>query len=328
MTVRREFLIALVGSALAAPLTPLAQPLGRPRRIGFLWDVETPGSPQNVDAFSAGLRELGYVQGRDYVIEQRSAKGALRQLPALAAELLALKVDLIVAPGHPSVMAARGATRDVPILITGIPDPVASGLAASLRRPGGNVTGLTNMGSELIIKHLDLLRQIVPDLRRVGCLYDAGNTGSVAHFTRLERECGKLQIQCIGTGLREAQDIPGAFGALRRDKAQGLIVAGGNALAAWRDSIIDHAARHRLPTVYVQPQAAQAGGLISYASDARARFRGAAKYADKIFKGAKTGDLPIEEPTKFELVINMKTAKALGITIPQSILVRADRVIE
>ncbi|HKA44827.1 MAG TPA: ABC transporter substrate-binding protein [Burkholderiales bacterium] len=328
MTVRRQLLLVLVGSALAAPLTVLAQPPSRAKRIGFLWDADSPGELRLIDAFRAGLRELGYVQDRDYVIEQRSAKGNHHLLPALAAELLALKVDLIVATSNPSAMATRGATRDVPIVSIGDPDPVGSGLVASLRRPGGNVTGLSSQTPELVIKHLDLLRQIVPNLRRVGFLYPADNTAVVAIFARLESECGKLQIQCIRAAVRQEQDIPGAFGVLQRGKAQALIVSTSTVISAWRDTVIDHAARHRLPAIYGPSVIVEAGGLISYASSGLARFRRAAVYADKIFKGAKPGDLPIEQPTKFDLVVNMKTAKALGITIPQSILVRADRVIE
>jgi putative ABC transport system substrate-binding protein len=328
MNGRRKFLMALVGSALAAPRAPLAQPPARVRRIGFLWDADTRGKAQYVDAFIAGLRELGYVHGRDYVIEDRSAKGDLRLLPPLAAELLALKVDLIVATTYPATMAASEATRDVPIVTIGVGDPVGYGLAASLRRPSGNVTGFSNQNAEVVIKHLDLLREIVPNLRRVGYLYHADNTASVAIFARLESECSKLQIQCIRAAVRERQDIPGAFDALQRDKAQGLIVAPGSTQSDWRDTIIDHAARRRLPAIYILNTAADARGLISYASNTLERYRRAASYVDKIFKGAKPGDLPIEQPTKFEMVVNMKTAKALGLTIPQSILVRADRVIE
>jgi len=181
---------------------------------------------------------------------------------------------------------------------------------------------------EVVTKQLDLLRQIVPNLRRVGFLYPADNTAVVAIFARLESECGKLQIQCIRAAVRQEQDIPGAFGVLQRGKAQALIVSTSTVISAWRDTVIDHAARHRLPAIYGPSVIVEAGGLISYASSGLARFRRAAVYADKIFKGAKPGDLPIEQPTKFDLVVNMKTAKALGITIPQSILVRADRVIE
>src|SRR5262249_49474670 len=168
--------------------------------------------------------------------------------------------------------------------------------------------------------------EIIPDLRRVGLLYLAGN--AAASFARLESECSKLRIQFMGIAVREKQDIPGAFGTLQRDKAQALILSGSQVLLAWRDTIIDHAARHRLPAMYLASVNVEEGGLISYASNGRARFKRAAVYADKIFKGAKPGDLPIEQPTKFDLVVNVKTAKALGITIPQSILVRADRVIE
>jgi putative ABC transport system substrate-binding protein len=329
VNVRRKCLIALVGSALAAPLGLLAQPPGRPRRIGFLWDDDRPENLQYLDAFNVGLRELGYVQSRDYVTEQRSAKGDLRLLKQLAAELLALKVDLIVATSGIATMAASGATRDVPIVTTGVGDPVGYGLAASLRRPGGNVTGLSNQSAEVVIKQLELLRQIVPNLRRVGFLHHPDNAASTEILARLESECRKLQIQCFGAAIRDGQDISGAFVTLQRDKAQALIVAPGNTQSARKDSIIDQAAKHRLPTIYFM-KAAEAGGLIeyTYASNVREQFRRAATYVDKIFKGAKPGDLPIEQPTRFELVVNMKTAKALGLTIPPSILVRADRVIE
>src|SRR5215510_5450844 len=196
MTVRRKFLVALVGSALAAPLAPLAQPPARARRIGFLWEADT--IPRALDAFSAALRELGYVQGRDYVIEQRSAKGDLRLLKPLAAELVALNVDLIVATTGIATIAASGVTRDVPIVTTGSGDPVGEGWAASLGKPGGNVTGLSNQSAEVVIKQLDLLRQIIPNLRRVGFLYHPANTGTAVGFARLESECRKLQIRCFG----------------------------------------------------------------------------------------------------------------------------------
>ena len=328
MIERRRRLLAAAGvSAFAVPLAVLAQPPRRTKRIGLLWEADSQ-SPTLVEAFNAGLREIGYVQGRDYVIEQRSAKDDHRLLPSLAAELLELKVDLIVATTTASAVAARGATHDVPIVFTAAGDPVGSGLATSLRRPGGNVTGLSTQNAELTIKHLDLLREVVPKLRRVGFLYHADNAANVTMLVRLERECSKVRIQCMGVGIREKQDIPGAFATLQRDKAQALILSGSPVLVGWQNAIIDHAARHRMPAMYAVSLNVEEGGLISYAASGRDRFRRAATYVDKIFNGAKPADLPIEQPTKFELVINMKTARALGITIPQSILVRADRVIE
>ena len=326
MTVRRKFVVLLAGSALAAPWTSLAQVPGRPRRLGFLWEVEI--SRPGLDAFNAGMREAGYVEGRDYVIEHRSAKGDAPLLKPLAVELTVLKVDLIVATSYPATMAASGATRDVPIVTIGVGDPVGYGFAASLARPGGNVTGLSNQSAEIVIKQLDLLRQIVPNLRRVGFLYHADNAASAAIFARLESECSKVQIQCIRAAVHDRQNISSAFVSLQREKADGLIVAPSQTQIAWRDTIIDHATRRRLPAIYVWPAAPEAGGLISYSTSGLERFKRAASYVDKIFKGTKPGDLPIEQPTKFELIVNIKTAKALGITIPQSILVRADRVIE
>ncbi len=256
---------------------------------------------QRIDAFNAGMRELGYAEGKDYAIEHRSAENDLARLPALAAELLALKVDVIVPSGTPSAVAARNATREIPILIVTVGDPVGSGLAASLRRPGGNVTGLTNLASDLVTKHLDLLRQILPDMRRVGFLYNPDNAANVLGLKQFESDCGKLGFNSIRAPVRKAEDIATAFNTLKRDKAQGMIVTAASSNIAWRESIIEHAAKHRLPAIYGENLFAESGGLLSYAANFPDLYRRAAAYADKIFKGAKPGDLPIEQPTKFEL---------------------------
>jgi putative tryptophan/tyrosine transport system substrate-binding protein len=242
--------------------------------------------------------------------------------------LIALKVDLIVSTGTPSAMAARDATREMPILITGAGDPVGSGLATSLRRPGGNVTGLTQIGAELISKRLDLLRQIVPGLRRVGFLYDPNNASLVLEVKQLQLDCAKLGYTLLEAPVRKGEEIVAAFSALRRDKAQGLIVADPAWFRTWSERIIDQTAKHRLLTVFSSFRSADRGGLITYTVNIHDNYRRAAAYADKIFKGAKPGELPIEMPTKFELVINLKTAKALGLTIPPSVIVQATRVIE
>jgi putative ABC transport system substrate-binding protein len=225
-------------------------------------------------------------------------------------------------------MAARTATSEIPILIVAVGDPVGSGLAASLRRPAGNITGITNLSSELNSKRLDLLRQMLPGMRRAGFLYNPDNASNVQILRQFEADCGKLGFNSIRAPVRKAEDIAAAFDTLKRDKTQGLIVTATNTNVAWREIIIEQVAKNRLPAVYSDGIFAEAGGLISYAASRPDMYRRAAAYAVKIFKGAKPGDLPIEQPIKFELVVNMKTAKALRIKIPQSILVRTDRVIQ
>jgi putative ABC transport system substrate-binding protein len=326
MTTRRE-LLHLIAVALAAPTSALAQKPGKVWRIGFLMESEAVDYAARLDAFKLGLRELGYVDGKDYVLEQRAASGDITRLRALAAELIALKVDLIVPTGTPAALAARDTTRDIPILMASANDPVGSGLAASLRRPGGNVTGISTIGSELVSKRLDLLRQIVPGLRRVGFLYDPDNASNVLQFKQLQSDCAKLEYTLVEAPIRKGEEIVAAFRVLQRDKAQGFIVPNPASFFPWQASIIEQAAKHRLPAIY-SSRASERGGLISYLVNLPGAYRLAATYADKIFKGAKPGELPIQQPTTFELVINLKTAKALGLTIPPSVMVQATRVIE
>jgi putative ABC transport system substrate-binding protein len=325
---RRKLLIVLGVGALAAPFGSFAQQRGKVWRIGFLWERGRSDTVQSSDAFRTGMRELGYAEGRDYAIEQRFSQADLARLPALAAELLALKVDVIVSSGTPSAVAASKATREIPILIATAGDPVGSGFAVSLSRPGGNVTGLTSLALDLYTKRLDLLRQMLPDMRRVGFLYNPDNGSDALGLRRFESDCGKLGFKSVRAPVRKAQEIAAAFKTLQRDKAQGLIVTNRSTNLVWRESIFEFSAKHRLPAVYGQSLFAESGGLISYAPNIPDLYRRAAAYAVKIFKGAKPGDLPIEQPLKFETVINLKTAKALGIKIPDVVLLRADKVIE
>jgi putative ABC transport system substrate-binding protein len=307
----------------------LSQQQGKIWRIGFLWQLEQSDYVKQIDAFKAGMRALGYAEGRDYVIEQRSAQNDLARLPALAAELLALKVDVIVPQGTPAAEAARKVTRDITILIVTVVDPVGTGLAATLSRPGGNVTGLTqDVGTDLYTKRLDLLRQILPGMRRVGILYNPDNSSDAPVLRQFESDCAKLGFKSIRAPVRKREEIAAVFNTLKRDQARGLIVTSAGTNTAWRDGIIEHAAKHRLPAVYSNSGYADSGGLISYGANSEDLYRRVAAYAVKIFKGAKPGDLPIEQPSKFETVINLKTTKALGIKIPDVILLRADRVIE
>ena len=329
MNNRRKLVIALSASALIAPFDSFAQQQHKAWRIGVLWEGEQSDFIGRLEAFRGGMRELGYAEGKDYAIELRSTNNDHARLPALAVELLALKVDLIVTSGSPSAVAAHNATRDIPILIVTISDPVGSGLAASLPRPGGNVTGLTQgVASELYTKRLDLLRQMLPGMRRVGFLYNPENTGNMQSLNQFQSDCDKLKFKSIPAPVRKVQDVVAAFDILKRDKAQALIVAGDSTYTASRETIIEHAAKHRLPVMYPYSIFVDSGGLISYATNIIDLYRRVAVYADKIFKGAKPGDLPIEQPLKFETVINLKTAKALRIKIPDVVMLRADRVIE
>ena len=325
MTTRRELLIAFT-AALAAPVSPFAQKPGKVWRIGILMEAEPADYTWVLDGFKLGMRELGYVDGRDYVLEQRAALNDTSRLRTLAAELIALKVDLIISTGTPSAVAARDATREIPILTTTVGNPVGSGLAASLRRPGGNVTGLTTITSELISKRLDLLRQIVPGLRRVGYFYAPDNASNMLSYKQLQSDCARLGYTLIAVPVHKREDFAAAFSALQRDKAQGVVW--GDQFRTWRASIIEQIAKHRLPAVYGGLTWSNAGGLVSYFVNPVEAYRRAATYADKLFKGAKPGELPIEMPTRFELVINLKTARALGLTIPPSVMVQATRVIE
>jgi putative ABC transport system substrate-binding protein len=325
VTTRREILIACAG-AITVPVSVLAQKPAKVWRIGVLIESEIAEHVPRLDAFKLGLRELGYIEGKDYVLEPRGASYDAARLHALARELIALKVDLIVTIGTPPALAARDATREIPILITTAGDPIGSGLAASLRRPGGNVTGLTNLNSEIVSKRLDLLRQLVPGLRRVGFVHGPGPLEP--QHKQLRSDCAKLGCTLIVAPIRKHEEIEAVFSTLRRDKVQGLVVSNPNSFSTWRASIVEQAAKHRLPAVYAAGVMSEAGGLVTYSVNSSDLFRRAATYADKIFKGAKPGELPIELPTKFELVINLKTAKTLGLTIPPSVMVQATRVIE
>jgi len=329
MISRRQIVIAFGAGMLAVSFASFAQQQRKVWRIGVLWEREQFDYSPNLEAFKGGMRGLGYAEGKDYVIEQRSGNNDHPRLPALAVELLALKVDLIIAPASPSAVAAHNATHDVPILIVTISDPVGSGLAASLARPGGNLTGLAQgVGSELYTKRLDLLRQILPGIRRVGFFYNPDNAGNMRSLKQFQSDCDKLKLQSIPVEVRKVQDDVVAFNILKRDKAQALIVAGDSTYTSRRETIIELAANHRLPTMYPSISFVNSGGLIAYATNTTDLYRRVAVFADKIFKGAKPGDLPIEQPLKFETAINLKTAKALGIKIPDVVMLRADRVIE
>jgi putative ABC transport system substrate-binding protein len=330
---RRAFLGALSGSFLAAPLAADAQQPAKVSRIGMLvtLPLEHPEFRPGRDRFEQALGELGYVEGRNIVSEYRSAEGRVERFPALAAELVGLKVDLIVVFSTPSARAARQATTTIPIVGAAMQDPVRDGLVASLARPGGNVTGLTFLGLELVPKRLALLKEAIPSVSRVAVLW---HPGGLAERTGQET-VKEAEVAARGLGLHlqlvraEApKDLDGAFSSMTRWRADGLILLPSPMLFAERRRIVDLAARHRLPAMYIAREFVDLGGLMAYGASQLDLIRRAATYVDKILRGAMPADLPVEQPNKYELLINLKTAKALGLTIPPSLLQRADQVIE
>jgi putative ABC transport system substrate-binding protein len=285
--------------------------------------------PHYIAAFRQKLRELGHIEGENIVIEIRWAEGQDDRLPSLAAELIAAKSDVIVTTGTPGAMAAMQATKTIPIVMASSADPVASGLVASLARPGGNVTGFTILGPELEGKRLELFKQVVPDLSRVGVIWNPDNRGIIAYFDTTKNVGRALQISLDPvTEVRRADELDNAFDIIARARPQALAVLADRALLAHRQRIVEFAIAHRLPSIYPYREYVDAGGLLSYAPNNVELFRGAAVYVDKILKGAKSVDLPVQEPTRFELVINLKTAKAIGLTMPPMLVATADEVIE
>jgi putative ABC transport system substrate-binding protein len=328
---RRTFMAMLTGGLLAAPLAAEAQQAAKVARIGWLGFNLAAGDPRITEAFLQGLRDLGYVEGRNVVVDYRDAEGKSERLSALAAELVALKVDLIVVAGTLAALAAKQATRTLPIVFIAVGDPVTSGLVTSLARPGGNVTGSTVLDPALVGKRLEQLKQAVPGVSRVAVLWQPGflpeRTGKdILKETEVAGRALGVRLQFVEA--RGPADFDRAFSDMTRARAGALTVLGSAMLFAERRRLVDLAAKHRLPAVYTTREFVDAGGLMAYGPNVADLFRRAATYVDKILKGAKPGDLPVEQPTKFELVINLKTAKALGLTIPQSLLQRADEVIQ
>jgi putative ABC transport system substrate-binding protein len=328
---RRRFLLTLLAGALAAPLAAEGQQAAKIARIGFL-SLNRSANPRLHEAFRQGLRDLGYVEGRNIVIESRDADGKPERLPVLAAELVALKVDVIVTGGGtPTALAAKQATRTLPIVFSSAADPVTDGLVTSLARPGGNVTGLSNLTPELVGKCLEQLKQAVPGVSRVAVLWQPD--AASRHTGKDMQQGAEVAARALGVRLqfvtaRGPADFDRAFSDMTRARAGALAVWGSSIFGSERRRLVDLAAKHRLPTVYPARDFADAGGLMTYGANLADLFRRAAVYVDKILKGTKPGDLPVELPTKFELIINLRTAKALGLTIPPSLLARADHVID
>ena len=327
---RRAFIGTLSGGLLAAPLAAEAQQAAKVARMGIL-TINLAAAPHLTEAFLQGLRDLGYVEGRNVAIEYRDAGGKVDRLPALAAELVALKVDVIVSANTLGTLAAKQATKTIPIVFIGAADPVQSGLVTSLARPGGNATGLSALNPELVGKCLELLTQAVPGVSRVAVLWQPGAVGERTEKDTLKG--AEVAARALGVRLqfveaRGPTEFDRAFSDMTRARADALTVLGSAMFNNERRRLVDLAAKNRLPAVYSGRASVDAGGLMSYGPSVADLLRRAATYVDKILKGAKPGDLPVEQPTKFELVINLKTAKALGLTIPPSLLQRADQVIE
>jgi len=324
---RREIIILLGGAAAAWPLSLRAQQARQVHRIGFL----SPNSELSARdrTFVQGLRELGYVDGKNILIEYRFAGGKFKQLPALASELVRLKVDVIVAGVTQASLAAKTATRTIPVVMLAVSDPVASGLVESLARSGNNITGTSSQLAEVQGKSLELLKEIVPDLRRAAVLWNPGNAIFQAQMLQSAKEAAiALGLELHEFGARNARELDGAFESIRNAHVDALLVLGDPTLRTHREKIIEFAAKNRLPAIYATEEHAEAGGLVTYGPDMDAQFRRGAVYVDKILKGAKPADLPIEQPTKFSFAINLRTARALGLRIPPGLLVRADKVIE
>jgi putative ABC transport system substrate-binding protein len=322
-------LVTLACSLLVAPCTPDAQPAKTVHRIGLL----SAGSPLSdhvyVEAFQQGLRALGYVEGQNMVIEYRYAEGQAEQLPELEAELVRLEVEVIVAAGAPTIRAAQHATRTIPIVMAGTADAVAQGFIASLARPGGNITGLSGLGLELHGKRLEILKETVPQSARIAVLMNPASPYHASRIHNLTAAAQRLGVHLHVVELRRAEELDSAFAAMAQARADALLVVeDALLLSRLHGRTVDLAATHRLPAMYDRRQSVKAGGLMSYGRNLPESSRRAATYVDKILKGATPADLPVEQPTTFELVINLKTAKALGITIPPTLLFQADEVIQ
>ncbi len=324
---RRRDLIALVGSTMAWPLAAHAQQAGKVYRVGFLWD--SPGAfPDAIEAFRQGLRDLGYVEGRNIAIEYRWAEGKPERMRELAEELVRLKVDVIIAPSSNYTEAAKRATATIPIVFLSHADPVATGHVTSLSRPGGHITGLSNMMTETNVKGLELLKQAVPGLARVAVIFDPATPSHGPGLKAVEAAGPALGLQVQPVAVGSATEFDAAFSAIARERADAVLVLSTAIFIAEEKRLAELALTHKLPSVFGPRHHVAAGGLLSFGPDRVDLWRRGAIYVDKILKGAKPADLPVQQPTKFELVVNLKTAKALGLIIPQPFLLRADEVIE
>jgi putative ABC transport system substrate-binding protein len=325
---RREFITFLGGAAAAWPGAARAQQTNKVWRVGMLDTTAATLNAPNVDAFRLGLRQLGYVEGQNLIIEYRSGEGRIERFPELAAEMVRLKVDVIVTRGTPAALAAKNATATIPIVMAAIGEAVGTGMVVSLAQPGGNVTGLSAFVNELTAKRIEIMREIVPKISRMAMIDNMGNASVPHQWDEIKRATLAFGIQPQLYDVRKPEDIEPAFDAAIAQRIDALAVGNDSVFIASRLRVVELAAKHRLPAIYATREFVDAGGLLSYAAHYPDLYRRAATYLDKIFKGAKPGDLPVEQPTKLELVINIKTAKALGLDVPFHLQQRADEMIE
>ena len=324
---RRTFIGTLAGSVFAVPLIAGAQRAAKVWRIGYLGPTSAAASATRIEALRAGLREFGYVDGKNLVIEFRWADDNYDLLPRLAAELVELKVDVIVTHGTPGTAAAKHATTTIPIVMATVGDAVLTGLVANIARPDGNITGSSFFNPELAAKRLELLKDAFPRMRRVAVLKNPGNPAMEPVMQAMEQTATALKLELQEVGVRGREEFEGGFAVLVTQRAEAIVIVEDAMLNGSLRTIAELAAKHRLPSIGL-PEFAEAGGLLAYGVDLVQMFRRAAVFVDKILKGVKISDLPVERASKFLLLINLKTAKALGITIPQSVLARADEVIQ
>jgi putative ABC transport system substrate-binding protein len=313
---------------LLAPLSAEAQQAKKVTRIGFLASSSAERLKSRLPAFQQSLSELGYLEGKNIIIEYRYAEGKFERLPDLAAELVRLKVDVLVAEGAPAAHAAKNATSVIPIVMGNAADPVGTGLVASLARPGGNITGLSDFNLGVVTKRLELLKEVVPSASRVAVLLNPSNPTNPLQLKEIQAAAPALGVTLLSLEAKRADDIDRAFTTMRRERPGALVVIGDPMFGTHARRIVELAAKSRLPAIYASRISIDTGGLMSYGTNFDDLYRRAATYVDKILKGTKPSDLPVEQPTKFELIINLKTAKALGLTIPRSVLFRADQVIQ
>jgi putative ABC transport system substrate-binding protein len=325
---RRTFVSTAAGALLVKAFPASAQPAKKVPRIGVLHAGTPAAVAQNSEGFRQGLREHGYVEGQNIVVERRYGEARPERMAEVAAELVRLKVDVIVTSTDGAIAAVKRQTQTIPIVMASSTDPVGTGFVASLARPGGNVTGLSLISPELSAKRLELLKEVVPGLSRVAIMWNPDVRGAVLDYKETEGAARSLRLQLQSVEVSRADDFDRAFSALTTARAEALIVVPFPVAFTNRGQIASLAQKNRLPSMYGQREYADAGGLMAYGPNNAEQWRRAATYVDKILKGAKPGDLPIEQPTKFELVINLKAAKALGLTIPPSLLRRADEVIQ
>jgi putative tryptophan/tyrosine transport system substrate-binding protein len=323
---RRTVILVVGGSLLAMPFASSAQAPAKVWRIGMLETTPAAMNAANLDAFRQQLRELGYVEGRNLIIEYRSADGRNERFAGLAAELVTMKVDVIVARGSPATQSAKNATRTIPVVMAPVGDPLL--FVASLARPGGNLTGLSSFTLGTEAKRLGLLRELLPGSKRIAVFTNLDNPTSRSQWKEIETAAPSMGVKVQLFDVRNPEDLEPAFAAASQQHADGLIVGQDGLFIAYRKQLAELTAKYRLPAIYKSMEPVEAGGLMAYGPNYPDLSRRAAVYVDKIFKGANPGDLPIEQPTRFELIINLKTAKALGITIPPPLLLRADEVVQ